>query len=666
MDKPGNKYLCATQKGMNGLGLLLWGWQCDFMIYACLMALLVELPSFISWRIEIKDNEFNHISDISSIIFFMVIVYVFMTRSYQGIFTILSLLPFLLFLIFLSQIYSTLGMIKPGALFISMRRLDTNEYGDNNTGIDLSYPYLFLCLISASAGNRQPIIFYLFIVLLITWTLWSLRPKHARIFIWMALLIIAGTGGYAGQVGIQKLQTIAESTFLQWFDQFMWRSRDPKRTNTAIGTLGKLKLSDRIMVRIKSHNRKLTGPLLLRESSYLSYGYGIWTNFQNTFQVIDPALVGKQWILNPAKDDPYTLTISFYLDDEVAIIPVPYGATSISNVNAIEIQHSPYGSVSMELNPGWVKYDVTASNGIIADAPPDKDDLEIPEFYNKELGGLVTRLGLQALEPAEKIRRIEQYFADNFTYSLTQKQRYPRGKYLTKFLFETKKGHCEFFATATALLLRAAGIPSRYTVGYSVQEYSELERQYIARARDAHSWVQAYVNGKWQIVDTTPAVWATLDSEDASIIEPLIDFWSWLSYTTATWDLKNSESGRTGIFIWILVPVLLFYLWKMFIRPRIGATIDNRLAANMPENYQIAHANLYKLLRTMEKQYGERQPGETLLMWITRLEKNNHNFGIYKLLNLYYRYRYDPAGLQPDEESELNSQAILLLAKLNP
>ena len=665
MDKPGNKYLCAAQRGMNGLGLLLWGWQCDFMIYACLMALLVELPRFISWRIQIKDNEFNHISDISSIIFFLIVVYVFMTRSYQGIFTILSLLPFLLFLIFLSQLYSTRGMIKPGVLFISMRRLETNEFENINTGIDLSYPYLFLCMISASAGNKQPLIFYLFIVLLITWTLWSLRPRHARMFVWMALLIIAGTSGYAGQVGIQKLQTIAESTFLQWFDQFMWRSRDPKRTNTAIGTLGKLKLSDRIMVRIKTHDRKLTQPLLLRESSYLSYGYGIWTNFQNTFQVIDPSLVGKKWILTPVADDSNILTISYYLDDETAIIPVPYGATSISNVNAIEIQYSPYGSVSMELNPGWVKYDVTTGNGIIADAPPDKDDLEIPEIYNKELNGLVTRLGLRALKPAEKVRKIEQYFADNFTYSLTQKERYPRGKYLTKFLFETKKGHCEFFATATALLLRAAGIPSRYAVGYSVQEYSQLEGQYIARARDAHSWVQAYVNDKWQIVDTTPAVWATLDSEDTSIIEPLIDFWSWLSYTTATWDIKSSESGETGNFIWILLPVLLFYLWKMFVRPRISASNDHGLAANKPGNNQISHANLYKLLQAMEKQYGERKTGETLLMWIARLEKNNHNFGFNKLLKLYYRHRYDPAGLQPDEENELNSQAVSLLAKMN-
>ena len=665
MNQPGNKYLCATQRGMNGLALLLWGWQSGFIFYACIMAILVELPGFISWRIHIRDSEFNHISDISSIIFFLVVVYVFMTRSYQGIFTILSLLPFLLYLIFISQKYSTDEMIKPSALFISMRRLETNEFEDINTGIDLSYPYLFLCIISASAGNKQPVLFYLFIVLIIVWTLWSLRPKYARPFIWFVLIVIAGSGGYAGQVGIQKLQTIAESTFLQWFDHFMWRSRDPKRASTAIGTLGKLKLSDRILVRINLHNRRLTEPLLLRESSYLSYSYGIWTNFQNTFYVIDPSAGGKQYILNPATDNSDSFTISFYLDDEIAIIPAPLGTTSIANIKASEIQYSPYGPISMELNPGWVRYDVIANNQVINDAPPDNDDLDIPEIYRKELDGLVTRLGLHALGQEEKIQAVKRYFANNFTYSLTQKERYPRGKYLTKFLFETKKGHCEYFATATTLLLRAAGIPARYIVGYSVHEYSQLENQYIARARDAHSWVLAYANDRWQVVDTTPAIWATLESEDISIIEPLVDIWSWIAYRVATWDMTSSESGKTNVLIWLLVPVLLLYLWKGFIKPRMDASGNNKPVAGITDDCRISHPGFYKLMRELEKRYGERKTGETLMMWITRLEKNRHKIGINNLLKLFYQYRYDPEGLQPDEESELNSQTDSLLTKMN-
>ena len=663
MDKTGNIYLCATQRGMNGLGLLLWGWQSGFILYACLMAILVELPGFISWRIQITDNEFNHISDLSGIIFFLVVVYIFMTRSYQGIFIILSLLPFLLFLLFLAQIYSNQGVVKPSALFLSMRRLEPNEFEDINRGIDLSYPYLFLCIISASAGNKQPEVFYMSVVLLIIWSLWSLRPESTRSAIWLVLIIAAVSGGFAGQAGIRKLQTIAESTVMQWFDQFMWRSRDPRRTSTAIGTLGKLKLSDRIMLRINTHNRKLTGPLLLRESSYVSYSYGLWTNFQNTFHVVDPSPGGKKWILNPSMDNSETFTIGFYLDGQVAIVPAPVGTTSISNVTALEIQYSPYGTISMELNPGWLNYDVTANNRLITDAPPDNDDLEIPDIYRKDLSGLVTRLGLQGLDQDRKLELVKRYFADNFTYSLTQKERYPRGKYLTNFLFRTRKGHCEFFATATALLLRAAGIPSRYIVGYSVQEYSQLEGQYIARARDAHSWVEAFINGKWVIVDTTPAVWAANESGEISLIEPLIDFWSWISYRASTWHLKSSGSGETNLLVWVLVPLFLLYLWKIFIKPRMKDSGNNQDMVKTG-NYQLTDTNFYKLIQELEKRYGERKTCETLLMWIARLEKNTPVPGIDKLLQLYYRYRYDPAGLQPDEESELDSETDTLLAKM--
>src|SRR5439155_1389676 len=75
-------------------------------------------------------------------------------------------------------------------------------------------------------------------------------------------------------------------------------------------------------------------------------------------------------------------------------------------------------------------------------------------------------------------------------------------------------GHCEYFATATVLLLRAAGVPARYATGYSVQEWSRLERRYVVRARHAHSWALVWADGAWRDLDTTPPLWA--DEEAAA------------------------------------------------------------------------------------------------------------------------------------------------------
>jgi len=175
----------------------------------------------------------------------------------------------------------------------------------------------------------------------------------------------------------------------------------------------------------------------------------------------------------------------------------------------------------------------------------------------------------------------------------------------------------------------------------------------------------AFVNDKWRVVDTTPAVWTALESKDITIIEPLVDFWSWISYRVATWDMESSEPGKTNVFIWLLVPVLLLYLWKGFIKPRMNASGNNKPVAKITDNSRLSHSGFYKLMQELEKRYGKRETGETLIMWITRVEKNHHKIAINDLLKLFYQYRYDPEGLQPDEESELNNLTDSLLTKMN-
>jgi DNA-3-methyladenine glycosylase II len=63
------------------------------------------------------------------------------------------------------------------------------------------------------------------------------------------------------------------------------------------------------------------------------------------------------------------------------------------------------------------------------------------------------------------------------------------------------------------LLLRQAGIPARYVVGYSAQEFSALEKAFLVRNRHAHAWAVALVDGHWVTVDTTPATWAEQEAE---------------------------------------------------------------------------------------------------------------------------------------------------------
>src|SRR5207302_4337115 len=82
----------------------------------------------------------------------------------------------------------------------------------------------------------------------------------------------------------------------------------------------------------------------------------------------------------------------------------------------------------------------------------------------------------------------------------------PGDQPISTFLFSAKAGHCEYFASSMAILLRAAGIPTRIVNGFLMGEYNPVGDDYIIRQSDAHSWVEVYVPGHgWMEFDPTPA-----------------------------------------------------------------------------------------------------------------------------------------------------------------
>ncbi|HWF05323.1 MAG TPA: DUF3488 and transglutaminase-like domain-containing protein [Candidatus Angelobacter sp.] len=102
-------------------------------------------------------------------------------------------------------------------------------------------------------------------------------------------------------------------------------------------------------------------------------------------------------------------------------------------------------------------------------------------------------------------KAIEHYLQTNFGYTLELPgMREPDP--LARFLFERKKGHCEYFASSMTMMLRTLGIPSRVVNGFRGGEYNDLTSSYIVREKDAHSWVEAYFpEYGWVTFDPTPA-----------------------------------------------------------------------------------------------------------------------------------------------------------------
>ena len=125
---------------------------------------------------------------------------------------------------------------------------------------------------------------------------------------------------------------------------------------------------------------------------------------------------------------------------------------------------------------------------------------------------------------------MREHFA-TFSYATYREAPVPAGSTaLGDFLQRSKSGHCEYFAAATTLLLRSAGIPARYATGYAVLEHSALEKAYLVRARHAHAWSRAWIDGRWIDVDTTPPSWFDEEARDAAFWQGALDLLRWAGF----------------------------------------------------------------------------------------------------------------------------------------
>ena len=110
--------------------------------------------------------------------------------------------------------------------------------------------------------------------------------------------------------------------------------------------------------------------------------------------------------------------------------------------------------------------------------------------------------------PDAKARRIEERLRRDFIYDLRSPSQ-GRPQPVDHFLFESRRGHCEFFSTAMALMLRAVGIPSRNVTGFVGGTWNRFGHYYAVREGDAHSWVEAYIDSPsrsgWKTFDPTPS-----------------------------------------------------------------------------------------------------------------------------------------------------------------
>ncbi|RYG79205.1 DUF3488 domain-containing protein, partial [bacterium] len=190
-------------------------------------------------------------------------------------------------------------------------------------------------------------------------------------------------------------------------------------------------------------------------------------------------------------------------------------------------------------------------------AAPTPEDVAVPANLRAQLTKISDAFVEGATDAPTALARIEARLRRDYRHSLQSDHSKWRDPVL-HFLVKDPIGHCEYFAASMALLARARGIPARVVTGYRVFERNDLLSTYVVRERDAHGWVEAYVDGEgWTTFDPTPGS-SSAASEDeretSNVVEALSFAWdrveTWLA-DRSMGELIVAAVFGAGIFVFL-------------------------------------------------------------------------------------------------------------------
>jgi transglutaminase-like putative cysteine protease len=159
--------------------------------------------------------------------------------------------------------------------------------------------------------------------------------------------------------------------------------------------------------------------------------------------------------------------------------------------------------------------------------------LALPDGLPARIGALAYEWTRDTATPYQRARAIEEHLRTEYRYDLASPSP-GEEQPLDHFLFESKRGHCEFYSTAMAVMLRYVGVPTRNVTGFIGGTYNRIGRFYAVRQGDAHSWVEAYIDGRgWLTFDPTPSAESAPRSPTTGMMAILRDFFE---ATSQRWD----------------------------------------------------------------------------------------------------------------------------------
>jgi transglutaminase-like putative cysteine protease len=648
-----------------GAALLFWGWRTDFLSLAAALAILLELPLLFRARWNFADKELNRLWDVCMLLFVGAIVFLRYSEDVSNAaYRFFQWFPLVFYPMAFGYAYGSRDSMPLKTFSWFMRQ-------KGRPGADKPMPfgwmYFGTCLVTSGASNVRDYWFFCGIALLVGWALMAVRPRRIRLAPWIVLFLLLCGTAFVAQNRLQDAQGFLEAKLSELFAHFARRQDNPFASRTAMGRMGALEQSARIVMKVKPERGSV--PERLREATYTSLHRDTWRGGGRDFEPVPVEADLTTWTLNTNTVPAASIRIIERVPRKYAFLSVPLGTAQLRNLNANIVETNRYAVIRSRENPGLVDFQARFGPGSPEAAPEVGQaravDLSIPGEEMEAVEAAAKEIDVENLAPTEQAAAIVGYFASRFRYTTYQDSRTLRGhgiSPLSEFLLNTRAGHCEFFASATVLLLRHYGIPARYVIGYAIQEDSRDGDSYVIRERDGHAWANAFINGRWTEVDSTPPDWEKREKDALPFYQPLADAWQNLTFGFLEWRWLGERAFFKSVAPWLLLPLAIFLFWRVF-----GRKMTRRQKPGAAKRRdQGADSELYLLEKRLKHSGLARQPEETAARWLARVseEKPVLNDPLKTLLSVHYKYRFDPLGLSPAERETLRSRARECLAQL--
>ena len=355
-------------------------------------------------------------------------------------------------------------------------------------------------------GVQSGLLFPSFVVLFFLSSAWALRQADTARAPWSAwrryvgaTLVMLLFGALVGGGWALSLPPMHDWVLMKIMQRQYTSVGFSDRLN--LGALEGLFESKKVVLRVR-------GPAVdhLRGIVYSHYYLGRWTQVQADRTVTTPFPTSR-----PA--DAIEIEMA---DSDSSYYFLPLGARDVALLSGVALVDRSQVLGPLAANPSdrlWFHWQ--EGNGSEA-SRPDSGDLELTWRVMRVLQPIAREWTAGARNHEEALAMLQRRLKKEARYSLHVVPRLGVDP-IVDFVVRGKEGHCEYFASALAVMARTLGIPTRLVGGYRVQEHNPWGDYWVVRERDAHAWVEAWVPGRgWRQYDPTPADPAALAGRNST------------------------------------------------------------------------------------------------------------------------------------------------------